>query len=38
MKIEEIRSKYKTGQRIRLLHMEDPYDPVPDGPGPYELG
>ena len=31
MKIEEIRSKYKPGQRIRLLHMEDPYDPVPDG-------
>ena len=31
MNIESIRKEYKPGQRIRLLHMEDPYDPVPDG-------
>ena len=31
MNIESIRKEYKPGQRIRLLHMEDPYDPVPGG-------
>lgn len=31
MNIESIRKEYKPGQRIKLLHMEDPYDPVPSG-------
>ena len=31
MNIENIGKEYKPGQRIRLLHMEDPYAPVPDG-------
>ena len=31
MTIHEIRKEYKEGQRICLLHMEDKYQPVPDG-------
>ncbi len=31
MTIQRIKEIYYPGQRIRLLHMEDQYQPVPDG-------
>lgn len=31
MTIQEIKETYVLGQRIRLLHMEDQYQPIPDG-------
>lgn len=29
--VENIKERYKTGTRIILHHMNDPYSPVPDG-------
>ena len=31
MTVQKIRESFVPGQRIRLLHMEDQYQPVPDG-------
>lgn len=31
MNTKNFNNEYEPGQRIRLLHMEDPYHPVPDG-------
>lgn len=30
-KIEYYKKTYPVGTRIRLLHMNDPYSPIPDG-------
>ena len=30
-KAEYYKNTYPVGTRIRLLHMDDPYSPVPDG-------
>ena len=30
-KAEYYKKAYPVGTRIRLLHMDDPYSPVPDG-------
>ena len=30
-KAEYYKKAYPVGTRIRLLHMEDPYSPIPDG-------
>jgi hypothetical protein len=30
-KIEYYKKAYPVGTRIRLLHMDDPYSPIPDG-------
>lgn len=30
-KAEYYKSTYPVGTRIRLLHMDDPYSPIPDG-------
>ena len=29
--VESINEKYPPGTRIRLIHMDDPFHPVPDG-------
>lgn len=31
MTLQRIKETYSPGRRIRLLHMEDQYQPVPDG-------
>lgn len=31
LKAERIKKNYRPGQRIKLIHMNDPYAPVPDG-------
>ena len=30
-KAEYYKNTYPVGTRIRLLHMDDPYSPIPDG-------
>ncbi len=29
--VESIRRQYPVGTKVRLIHMTDPYDPVPEG-------
>lgn len=28
--VDEVKARYKKGQRVICLHMQDPYGPVPD--------